>query len=83
MRSRSMEGNDEGMEAAQPLHRQTYTGKLLTVSEVSKILKVSEASVRKWIREAKIPAIRTPGGTYRIFGREVDEILKEYQPDDD
>lgn len=73
------------MEAAKPLplHKRSYTGKLLNVTQVAKILKVNPATVRRWIKTGKMPAIQLPGGMFKVYGSTLDEILKEYQPDDE
>lgn len=80
-----VEGNDEHMEGAKPLplHQRCYAGKLLEVSQVAKILKVNPATVRRWIKTGKMSAIQLPGGMFKVDGLIVDNILKEYQPDDD
>jgi excisionase family DNA binding protein len=39
---------------------------LLTTREVADILRVSQNSVKNWIYQGKIKAIKTPGGDWRI-----------------
>ena len=49
--------------------------KYYKVSEVAKILSMSRITIWLWIKEGKIKAIRTPGGTYLIPESEVNRIL--------
>jgi len=50
--------------------------RLLTTSEVAKVLNVTRHAVAKWIREGKVNAIRLPGGRYRIPESEVRKIIE-------
>jgi excisionase family DNA binding protein len=50
-----------------------------TISEAAKILKVSEATIRRRIREKKIVASRD-GRIMRIMGKELQRYL-EYKPE--
>lgn len=47
---------------------------LLTVAETAKRLRVGEVTVRRWIREGKLPASTTLGGHFRIPSNVVDDI---------
>lgn len=42
------------------------TIELLTTKEAAKFLKVSQSAVKNWIRSGRLPALRLPGGQYRI-----------------
>ena len=45
----------------------------LTVSEAATRLRCEPSAVRKWIRDGRLPAVRTPGG--RILVAEPDLVL--------
>ncbi|WP_185934426.1 MerR family transcriptional regulator [Actinobaculum suis] len=47
----------------------------MTTAEVAKLLQVSRSTVLNWCRNGSLPAIRTPGGQFRIPKSEVDRIL--------
>jgi excisionase family DNA binding protein len=49
----------------------------LKVSEIAKILEVGDTSVRRWISQGKLPAIRTGGGQYRISVEEFEKFKKD------
>jgi putative resolvase len=51
--------------------------KLLTTSEVARILNVTRHAVDKWIREGRMKAIRLPGGRYRIPESEVERLWRQ------
>ncbi|WP_308124244.1 helix-turn-helix domain-containing protein [Mycolicibacterium xanthum] len=55
------------------------TDPLLTVTEVARRWHVSVRSVQRWIADGKLPAIRLPGGQYRI--RQSDADAAERPPD--
>lgn len=40
--------------------------RLISPAEAAQILGVSNETVRRWIRANKMPAVRTPGGGYRV-----------------
>lgn len=50
---------------------------LLTVAEVAAELKVTEATVRRWINEDKLPARRLagPGSEFRVIRRDLDAMI--------
>lgn len=52
--------------------------KLFKIKEAAEYTKTSKESIRRWIREGKITAIRTPGGHRRIQKAELDKFLKIY-----
>lgn len=54
----------------------TEAAGLLTVGEVSRILRVAESTVRKWIGANRIPFIELPGGDYRIPKKELLRSLR-------
>jgi excisionase family DNA binding protein len=50
-----------------------------TICEVAYILDVDETTVRRWVKERRLPAIRC-GGTIRILAEQVDEWKDELYP---
>jgi excisionase family DNA binding protein len=42
-------------------------GTYISVSHAARILGVDEATVRPWIHRGSLPAVRMPGGRYRIL----------------
>ena len=48
----------------------------LTVSDVARLLLVSESTVRAWEKQGRLQAIRTAGGI-RLFSRERIETLRK------
>jgi excisionase family DNA binding protein len=55
---------------------------LLTVAEVAAELKITEATVRRWINEEKLPARRLagPGSEFRVLRRDLDAMLGISRP---
>jgi excisionase family DNA binding protein len=49
--------------------------RLLSVAEVSKLLSVTEPTVREWIKEGKLKAHRAGARFWRIRQSEVDRML--------
>ncbi len=47
---------------------------LLTTAEVAHLLKMTEATVRRWIRDGALPAIQI-GREWRIAAADLDEFL--------
>jgi molybdopterin-binding protein len=55
---------------------------LLTPREASLRLGISYPTVKQWLYQGKIKAVKTPGGHYRIPESELDSLLhKAKQPD--
>ena len=50
--------------------------RLLTTGEVAEQLRVSEETVRRYIEGGQLPAIRLPGGHYRVRQAAVTGILE-------
>jgi excisionase family DNA binding protein len=50
---------------------------LLTVAEVAAQTRCHEKTVREWIRSGVLPAIRLPGGRYRVARTTLDEVMRE------
>ena len=48
---------------------------LVTVEEVSRILKVRRETVRRYISRGYLRAVRLPGGDFRIRERDVLDLL--------
>jgi excisionase family DNA binding protein len=51
--------------------------RLLSVADVSKLLSVTEPTVREWIKEGKLKAHRAGARFWRIRQSEVDRMLSE------
>ncbi len=49
---------------------------MLSVREVAKLFGVSEVTVRQWLYEGKLAAIKTPTGLWRIPRSEVEKYLE-------
>jgi excisionase family DNA binding protein len=62
---------------AEVVQRMADADPMLTVGEVAKRVRTSEATVRRWLREKKLRGVR-PGGTrlgWRIPASEVERLL--------
>jgi excisionase family DNA binding protein len=51
--------------------------RLLSVAEVSKLLSVTEPTIREWIKDGKLQAHRAGARFWRIRQSEVDRMLSE------
>ncbi len=45
--------------------------------EAARLLGVHVETIRRWIREGKIQAVKSPGGHYRIPRGEAEQVLGE------
>ncbi len=72
--------DDAKMEVRKPQER-SYVGMLLKPSDVATILQVNPATILRWIKDGKLPAIRLPSGVFKVRGETVDAILREYEPE--
>lgn len=50
----------------------------LTTGEVAKACEVSLVTVKKWIRQRKLKAFRTPGGHFRVTAEEFQRLQAAY-----
>lgn len=50
---------------------------LLKPKEVARLFQVHPVTLRRWDREGKINAIRTPGGQRRYLKSEIEKIIGE------
>lgn len=48
---------------------------LLTTGEAARKLAVTEETIRRWIGEERLAAIRLPSGQYRVRAAAIDAIL--------
>ena len=48
--------------------------KVYTLPEVAALFRVSVPTLRNWIRDGKMQAVRLPGGTLRVLEDEVERI---------
>ncbi len=53
---------------------------LLTVPEIAKELRVTEVTVRTWIRAGQLPALRAGRRGYRVRRSALDQMLAINQP---
>lgn len=53
---------------------QSTEADLVPIGEVARIFGVTVATVRRWEREGKIDAVRTPGGQRRFDRAEIDRV---------
>ena len=51
----------------------------LTVEEVAALCRVHITTVRRWIAQGQLEAIRLPGGTYRVTADAVDQLRQPMQ----
>jgi excisionase family DNA binding protein len=49
---------------------------LLTTGEVARMFRVDPKTVSRWVKENKLPAIRTPGGQYRFVRATVEKFAE-------
>lgn len=54
---------------------------LMTTTEVAVRFKVDRHTVTRWIAHGLLPAIKTPGGHFRIRRRDVEEFLRRQSDD--
>ena len=55
---------------------------LLTSSEAARMLRVSKATITRYVRLGQLPAIRLPSGHLRIRRREIEKLLQQDAADD-
>lgn len=56
---------------------------LLKLTEIARLMGVRRATVARWVRDGRLPAVQTPGGHWRVRSSEVDAMLKNaVQPED-
>ncbi len=51
--------------------------RLITLDEVAERMRVSVPTVRRWIKDGKLPATK-PGGVYRVRGRAFEEFVEKH-----
>ena len=49
---------------------------LLTTAQVAARFNVDRHTVTRWIRLGQLPAVKTPGGTYRVRRQDVEKLLR-------
>ena len=50
---------------------------LLTSSEAARMLRVSKATITRYVRLGQLPAIRLPSGRLRIRRRDIEKLLQQ------
>ncbi len=53
------------------------TPKPLTLGEIAEYLHVNRVTVQRWVKDALMPAYRTPGGHYRVAKQDFRRFLKQ------
>lgn len=48
-----------------------------SVSEVSKMLKISKYTIREWMRDGKIKGTKLSDKVWRVSGEELENFIKE------
>jgi excisionase family DNA binding protein len=51
--------------------------KLMTSGDVQRLFGVTKNTVRRWARDGRLAAIRTPGGAYRFDPVAVETLLEQ------
>jgi excisionase family DNA binding protein len=49
----------------------------LTVAEVAAILKLNQQTIRNWIAQGSLPALRVGGRRVRVLRRDLDQLLAD------
>jgi len=57
---------------------QQYKEKHITVKNIAEYCMVTPITVRRWIKDSKLSAIRLPSGYYRISVGDFRDFLKRY-----
>lgn len=65
--------------AAAPAPEQSTAERLLDTYMVAQRLRLSEQTVRKYIRDGHLRAVRLPRGVYRVSERAFDEFLRAFE----
>lgn len=55
--------------------------KMITTTEVAEMFGVSGQTVRRWINDGKLDAIKTPGGKLRVRASNAEKLLNQSQTD--
>ncbi len=53
-------------------------GDILTIEEVSKILKVSKRTVYRWVDSGELRVARIGRKTYRVFESDLNKFIRKY-----
>jgi excisionase family DNA binding protein len=53
-----------------------HADRLLLPAEVATLFGVTPDTIAKWTRKGRLPALRTPGGKYRIRARDARAALE-------
>ena len=56
---------------------------LLTSSEAARMLRVSKATITRYVRLGQLPAIRLPSGHLRLRRRDIEKLLRQADETDD
>ena len=58
--------------------RRVFQSNLLTLGDVSKIMKVSQKTVQRWIKSKKLRAARIGHKTYRIWEKDLAKFVNDH-----
>lgn len=61
-----------------PVRREVEDDPLMTTAEVAKLFRVNTKTVARWVKQRKLPVIRTPlGGVLRFRTSEVQRYYRQ------
>ena len=49
----------------------------LTTADVAKMLEMSDATIRRWARQRRLPHLLSPGGQYRFDADEIHHLIEQ------
>lgn len=49
----------------------------LTTADLARMLEMSEATIRRWARQHKLPHFLSPGGQYRFDAQEIQRLIEQ------
>jgi len=52
----------------------------LTVQDIAKRMQVTDTTVRRWIDQGDLKALKIQGGQYRIHPKDFEDFLKRQRP---
>ena len=49
----------------------------LTTADLARIFEMSEATIRRWARQRRLPYLVSPGGQYRFDAHEIQRLIEQ------